>query len=121
MSTLSEAPEIVDVADAARKLADRIDRTLIQDPSRAAEAADVVFRLRSRVTEAAMAAFPRAETRRQRESLLHVLDSAAYPWDFEALSFLERIARDEPDEAVRLYAESLRQYLSRDEDPDEDW
>jgi hypothetical protein len=41
------------------------------------------------------------------------------PWNHEAQSSLERIARDDPDEVVRLQAEDVRWYLMGERDLEE--
>jgi hypothetical protein len=121
METLTEFPEIDAAKDAARKVIDRlIDLTLVEDPSRGREAADALGLLRYRITEAAMAAFRRAETPRQRQHLLHVLDSVTFDWHFEAHSFLERVAHDDPDEDVRRYAEGVWQDVTGYDEVEED-
>src|SRR5262245_11798887 len=97
--------EVDAAADAARKAVDRlIDLALSREPSRAAEALRVLHLLRHRMADAAVAAFPRAETRRQRNYLIQILGFMTPPFYPEVRWFLEGIAQTDPDAAVRLDA-----------------
>ena len=109
----TEVPEIASAVDAARQVVDRlIDLTLDREPDRARAIADALGRLGSHAAGAVVDAFPRAETRAQREHFLHVLGYASPHWHFEAQDLPERVARDDPDEGIRFQAEDVRQSLA---------
>ena len=98
-----------------------IDLILDPDPLRACAAVDALGLLGFRTSDAIMAAYPRAETSRQRGDFLQIMSHITPSWNFDALTFLERIARDDPDEVIRLEAEYVRGYLMGDDEDDEDW
>jgi hypothetical protein len=121
MKTLTEFPEVDAAADAVRKAVDRlIDLALVPEPCRAGAAVDVLGLLGFRTTDALMAAYPRAETQRQREQFIHLLGTLSPHWHFDAQSFLGRIARDDPDERIRLQADDACRYLMGDDQLDDD-
>jgi hypothetical protein len=108
MERLIEISEIEAAADDLRKAVDRlVDLGLYWEPLRALDAIDSLVNIRYLVANAVMAAFPRAETPFHRDRLIHVLDAMSPPEHDASQAFLQRVAAEDPDKDVRIYAEEV--------------
>ncbi len=65
--------------------------------------------------------FLRVEIPRRRGDLIQVMAALTPSWNFEAQSFLERIARDDPDKSIRSQADDVCKYLRRDGFDEDTW
>ena len=63
--------------------------------------------IRSVITDAILAAFPRAEDQCKRSRLIRMIDAISPPDHEEALALLERLAAEDPHPEVRLHAERI--------------
>jgi hypothetical protein len=110
-------PDIGAAREAAQQVVDRlVDLTIDDDPERCHAASNLLCTFRVRITDAVRDAFARAEAAGQRHRLLFIMDSVAFHRDQEALAFVKRVAREDPDPAIRRYAKDVYRYLVR---PDE--
>lgn len=98
------------------KAIDRVvDLIFRQDPLYTEIGAARLARIRYRVANAAMAAFRRAETPPQRDRLIHIIDEMRPVDDPRFGDFLDRVAREDPDEEVAEYAAEARDNFRRHE------
>ncbi len=67
--------------------------------------------LRIVMTDAILAAFPRAEDQCKRSRLIRLIDAISPPDHEEALALLERLAAEDPHPEVRLHAERIHYNL----------
>jgi hypothetical protein len=102
-------PEINEAMDEVRKAIDRfLDLGFKYDRGRAVYIDSALMHVRTVITDAIVAAFPRAEDPCRRDHLIAMLDANSPPDHEEALALLDRLAAEDPDPAVRSVAALIR-------------
>jgi hypothetical protein len=104
--------EVNEAMDDVRKTVDRfIERGFQYDCAGAIPIDSALMNVRIVVTDAILAAFPRAEDDCRRSHLILMLDANSPPDHEEALALLERLAAEDPHPEVRLLAARIRRNL----------
>jgi len=102
MRTPVSDPEINAAMDDVRKAVERfIDLGFKCDCARAVTIDSALMNVRTVITDAILAAFPRAEDDCRRSHLILMLDAISPPDHEEALALLRRLAAEDPDAEVR--------------------
>src|SRR5262245_51869928 len=109
MCTPVSDPEVNEAMDDVRRTFDRfIDRGFNTDSARALDIDSALMNVRIVITDAIVAAIPRAEDDCKRSNLILVLDAISPPDHEEALALLVRLAAEDPDPGVRSVAALIR-------------
>src|SRR5690242_19698434 len=105
-------PEVNEAMDDVRRTIDRfLERGFKYDCAGALDIDSALMHVRTVITDAIVAAIPRAEDGCKRSNLLCVLDANSPPDHEEALALLERLAAGDPDPGVRSFAALVRRNL----------